>query len=70
MISTNLHQSIQWKSQAKVIDDYWTQAEREGNWFKDSRNAHLKAEIISDRRWEMEFYFKVLGLGANDKMKL
>ncbi len=28
---------------------------------KDSRNAQLKVE--SDRWWEMEFHFRILGLG-------
>jgi hypothetical protein len=30
--------------------------------------AQLKAEIESDRWWEMEFYFKFLGLGQMTKL--
>ncbi len=44
-----------------------SQAEREGICFKDSKKAQLKGEIESDRWWEMEFYFKVLGLGQMTK---
>lgn len=36
---------------------------------KDCRNAQLKVEIESDRWWEMEFHFRLLGLGQMMKLK-